>query len=307
MASKLWEQVNEIIGRKKSQKLVSVGGQLSLDQINNFFRTVAISSNHQPAGDFVPDCDQHAVKFKFCTFSVSSVLTQLQTLNIKKATGPDGISGCFLRSVAEELAEPLTFIFNMSIQSGSIPRAWKQSNVSPIHKGGSCDDPGNFRPISVVPIIAKVLEKLVANQLLNYFETHRLLHDHQGAYRCGRSSNQILLYSIDMIVSALDKGLAVCAAFLDLRKAFDSLDHLILLKRLHHLGICDMELQWFRNYLNDRLQRVVKYDNSYSEWGSVLGGIPQGSALGPLLFLVYVNSMPLQVKNGVLVQFANDL
>ena len=115
MASKLWEQVNEIIGRKKSHKLVSVGGQLSLDQINNFFRTVAISSNHQPAGDFVPDCDQHAVKFKFCTFSVSSVLTQLQTLNIKKATGPDGISACFLRSVAEELAEPLTFIFNMSI------------------------------------------------------------------------------------------------------------------------------------------------------------------------------------------------
>ena len=193
MASKLWEQVNEIIGRKKLQKLVSVGGQLSLDQINNFFRTVAISSNHQPAGDFVPDCNQHAVKFKFCTFSVSSVLTQLQTLNIKKATGPDDILACFLRSVAEELAEPLTFIFNMSIRSGSIPRAWKQSNVSPIHKGGSCDDPGNFRPISVVPIIAKVLEKLIANQLLNYFETHHLLHDHQGAYRCGRSSDQTLL------------------------------------------------------------------------------------------------------------------
>ena len=118
MASKLWEQVNEIIGRKKLQKLVSVGGQLyiSLDQINNFFRTVAISSNHQPAGDFVPDCDQHAViKCNFCTFSVSSVLTQLQTLNIKKATGLDGISACYLRLVAEELAKPLTFIVNMSI------------------------------------------------------------------------------------------------------------------------------------------------------------------------------------------------
>ena len=129
MASQLWEQVNEVIGRKKSQKLVSVGGQLSLDQINNFFCTVAISSNHQP----VPDCDQHTAKFKFCNFSVSSVLAQLQTLNIKKATGPDGISAYFLRLVAEELAEPLTFIFNMSIRSGSIPRAWKQSNVSPTH------------------------------------------------------------------------------------------------------------------------------------------------------------------------------
>ena len=156
-----------------------------------------------------------------------------------------------MKSVAEELADPLKFIFNMSIRSGSIPKAWKQSNVSPIHKGGSCDDPGNFRPISVVPIIAKVLEKLIANQLLSYFETHHLLHDHQGAYRCGRSSDQILLYSIDMIVSAFDKGFAVCVAFLDLRKAFDSLDHLILLNHLHQLGVCDMELKWFCNYLSE--------------------------------------------------------
>ena len=108
----------------------------------------------------------------------------------------------------------------MSIRSGSIPRAWKQSNASPIYKGGSCDDRGNLRPISVVPIIAKVLEKLVVNQLLSYYETHHLLHDIEGAYHCGRSSDQILPYSIesDMIVSALNKGLAVCAAFLDLRK-----------------------------------------------------------------------------------------
>ena len=82
----------------------------------------------------------------------------------------------------------------MSIQCGSIPKAWKQSNVSPIRKGGSCDDPGNFRPISVVPIIPKVLEKLISDQLLDYFETHHLLHDHQGAYHCERLSDQILLY-----------------------------------------------------------------------------------------------------------------
>ena len=117
------------------------------------------------------------------------------------------------------------------------------------------------------------MEKLIANQLLSYFESHHLLHDHQGAYRCGRSSDQILLYSIDMIVSALDNGLAVCAAFLDLRKAFDSLDHSILLERLHQLGVCDVELRWFCDYLSDRLQRV-KCGDSYSEWGSVLGGIP---------------------------------
>ena len=140
---------------------------------------------------------------------------------------------------------------------------------------GSHVDPGNFRPLCVVPILAKVLEKLIANQLISYFEMHHLLHDHQGAYHCGRSSDQILLYAIDMIICSLDKGLTVSAAlsFLDLRKAFDSLDHSILLERLHQLGMCDIELKWFCDYLSDRSQRI-RYGTHYSEWGSVLGGIP---------------------------------
>lgn len=115
MALLLWLQVNEVIGRQKSCDLVSVGGQLSLNQINDFFRTVAISSDHQPAGELVSDCSQHATKFKFHTISASSVLTQLQSLDIRKATGFDDISARFLKSVVEESADPLTFIFNMSI------------------------------------------------------------------------------------------------------------------------------------------------------------------------------------------------
>ena len=121
------------------------------------------------------------------------------------------------------------------------------------------------------------------NQLCGYLESHQLFHGHQGAYRCGRSSEQILLYAVDTVINSLDGGKVVCAAFLDLRKAFDSLDHALLLQRLHHLGICGAEIQWFSSYLSDRVQRV-KCNNSYSGWGPVLGGIPQGSALGtPLI------------------------
>ena len=193
------------------------------------------------------------------------------------------------------------------MSTGSFLDAWKQSNVTPVHKGGDADDPGNYRPISVVPIVARVLEKIIASQLSLYLESHHLLNDLQGAYRHGRSADQILLYAVDKTVQAVDGGNFVCAAFLDLRKAFDSLDHHLLLDRLFSLGVIGVELQWFANYLSDCRQRV-KRGNQFSEWGSVLGGILQGSVLGPLLFLIYVNAMPLQVSwRGCLLQFANDM
>ena len=134
-----------------------------------------------------------------------------------------------------------------------------------------------------MPIVAKILEKLIANQLGSY-ESHDLFHDHQGAYRHGRSSEQIL-FAVDTIVRALDQDLVVCAAFLDLRKAFDSLDHVLSLRRLQQLGVYGVELKWFQKYLSDRFQRV-KGGAAFSDWGPVKGGIPQGSALGPLLLLI---------------------
>ena len=121
--------------------------------------------------------------------------------------------------------------------------AWKQSNVTPVHKGGDADDPGNYRPISIVPIVARVLEKIIASQLSLYLESPHLLNDLQGAYRHGRSADQILLYAVDKIVQAVDGSNFVCAAFLNLRKAFDSLDHHLLLDRLFSLGVIDVELR----------------------------------------------------------------
>ena len=148
-----------------------------------------------------------------------------------------------------------------------------------------------------MPVAAKVLERLIANQLCLYLESCHLLHDHQGAYRCGRSSNQILLFALDKTVNALDLGSVVCAAFLDLRKAFDSLDHVTLL----HIRIQELEVHnvKFRNYLSNHYQRI-KCSDLFSDWEAVKGGIPQGSALQPLLFLIYVNKMLNQVQHGVL-------
>ena len=161
--------------------------------------------------------------------------------------------------------------------------------------------------ISVVPIIAKVLEKLVASQLNSYCEENQLLSPYQGAYRCGRSTEQILLFAVDTIVNALDSRKVVCAAFLDLRKAFDSLDHVVLLERLSAIGVLGNELVWFTDYLSRCVQRI-KVRDRVSSWSAIKGGVPQGSALGlgPLLFLIYVNAMPSLVKYGRLLQFADD-
>ena len=232
-------------------------------------------------------------------------MSLIDKLDSRKAMGPDGISALFLKEVASEIAQPLAVIYNKSLETGVIPSAWKKSNVTPVHKSGSFDDPSNYRPISVVPIVAKLLEKIVSSQLSAHLESHCLLSDYQGAYRKSKSTEQLLMVAVNSIIRAIDSKQLTCVAFLDLRKAFDSLDHVILLERLCKLGVHDIELSWFTNYLSDRFQRVKNADK-FSDWGLVHGGIPQGSALGPLLFLVYMNDMAQHVKHGTLLQFADD-
>ena len=201
-AATLWSEVNTIIGRNVIRPSV-IKSAVSLDTINKFFRTIAISGDHQSANSYVipPSVNCSAAdSFRFsCTMS-SSVVSLLEPLDTKKSTGPDGLSALFLRKVAAEILEPLTYIYNKSLSTGSFPVAWKQSNVTLVHKGGDADDPGNCRPISVVPIVARVLEKIIASQLSLYLESYHLLNDLQGAYRHGRSADQILLYLVDKIL-----------------------------------------------------------------------------------------------------------
>ena len=304
-AGQLWCGVNNIIGRYQLRKSV-LDTALSLDTVNDFFRSIAVTDDHKPASTFVPlELGYNDSSFRFSTVSSSSVYSMLCALDEKKAVGPDGLSARFLKEIANEITVPLTKLFNKSLETGIFPNDWKHCNVTPVHKSGSKDSPGNFRPISVVPVAAKMLEKIVAQQLSLYLESHQALSPYQCAYRRGKSTEQLLLVAVDAIASALDKNLCACVAFLDLRKAFDSLDHCLLLQRLGMLGVVGTEISWFVSYLSDRFQRV-KYNNSYSNWGLVKGGIPQGSALGPLLFLVYMNNLSSQVTCGSLLQYADD-
>ena len=187
-------------------------------------------------------------------------MSLIDKLDSRKAMDPDGISALFLKEVASEIAQPLAVIYNKSLETGVIPSVWKKSNVTSAHRSGSFEDPSNYRPISVVPIVAKLLEKIVSSQLSAHLESHCLLSDYQGAYCKSKSTEQLLTVAVNSIVWAIDNKQLTCVAFLDLRKAFDSLDHVILLERLCKLGVHDIELSWFTNYLSDRFQRVENND-----------------------------------------------
>ena len=182
---------------------------------------------------------------------------------------------------------------------------WKKANITPVPKSTAAAQPSHFRPISVLPVIAKVFESFVHKQLYTYLTENSLLHPCQSGFRPKHCTQDVLLKTVDDWKVSLDRGECVGTALIDLSKAFDSIDHNLLLKKLSAYGILDKEHEWFLNYLSSRMQRVSVND-TYSDWTSVSRGVPQGSILGPLLFLVFMNDLPSVVTSCTINLYADD-
>ena len=243
--------------------------------------------------------------FKFSKVSPIYIEKLLSNLNRKKSTGLDEIPPSMLKDCSSVIAVPLATIINLSMSTGVYPTDWKRSKLIPVYKSGSNNDIENYRPISVIPAISKIAEKVIHSQLSSYFEKNNLLHDDQFGFRRLRSTEHAAIQFTDNIKKKVNEGKLVGSIFIDLTKAFDTLNHSKLILKLNSYGIKGNELEWFRNYLFNRSQ-CVQYRNSLSHEEKITSGVPQGSIVGPLLFTIFFNDFHTCLQHSRVVKYADD-
>ena len=237
--------------------------------------------------------------------TASEIENIISTFSSAKSSGPYSIPTHLLKLLKEVLSYPLEILFNYSFQSGTVPDQFKIAKVIPIHKKGSLTVVSNYRPISLLSVFNKILEKLIYNRVIKYLEKLRIISEKQFGFRSKHSTLHALLLLADKVQRAIDQGSYACGIFLDLCKAFDTVDHGILLSKLEYYGIRGLAHDWFSSYLTNRKQ-YVSINGTDSNLQNITYGVPQGSVLGPLLFLLYINDMTKTSKILEFHLFADD-
>ncbi|CAB3989406.1 Hypothetical predicted protein [Paramuricea clavata] len=314
---KMWKTINKLTNKQSKTTVISEiqNDNQNLnkkheiaDALNSHFNEVAsrlVNNMPQSSRTFESYVTRSDTQFTIQNVSLTKVYKLLSTIKTSKSAGHDRIPGKLLRDAAEVIAPSLSAIFNASINTGIFPEDFKIAIISPIHKTGSKTNCDNYRPISVLSSVAKIYEKLVTEQLEIYLETNHILAEQQAGFRKNHSTQTSLLYITNQWLMNMDKGLLNGVIFLDLKKAFDCVDHNILLKKMHCYGIRGHTLAWFQSYLSSRIQ-ICKVDQTMSKTRTVKCGIPQGSNLGPLLFLLYINDLPNCLTSSSASMFADD-
>ncbi|MCG8048126.1 MAG: reverse transcriptase domain-containing protein, partial [Candidatus Thiodiazotropha endolucinida] len=245
------------------------------------------------------------IQFRIPLMKYQELNSILTSLDVTKATGFDGLTARALKSAAPVVCPTLLNIINSSIATGTFPSSLKHAKILPIHKGGLKSDPSNYRPIAILSILSKVIEKHVTKHLFAYINKYNVLHKSQSGFRKNHSCNTALINLVDKWLSNIDRGEINGAIFFDLRKAFDVVDHTILMSKLAAYKFDQASLDWVKSFLTDRSQCIVDGDTK-SSYLKNESGVPQGSVLGPVLFLLFVNDIPLFVKEAYLDLYADD-
>ncbi len=313
----MWKTINQLTNTKSkttsineliiNQEIVTEPEKIA-DSLNTYFNEIGtVLAKDLPKGNnsfetYVVPTDKSFEINRLSSINVKNVILKINT---SKATGHDRISPKLLKDSADIIAESLTVIFNKSIETGIFPDDLKVACISPIYKGENKTECSNYRPISVISVVAKVFEKLVSGQLMEYLETYQLLSECQAGFRKRSSTVTSLLTNTNQWYINMDKGLLNSIIFLDLKKAFDCVDHAILIEKLRKFGCVGNTLNWFKSYLTNRKQ-MCKVNQTTSKCRTVSCGVPQGSNLGPILFLLYVNDLPNCLKSTTASMFADD-
>ena len=316
--SELWKILNSIIGkstRENSPSEFKSGNSVLIDddncianEFNKYFTSVAKGlSDKLPLSNTDPLIGITNLEDSFMIFPTSpnEISALIHGFKDGKSPGYDGITNTVLKHISDAIAFPLSHIINRSFLSGVFPSEFKLAKVIPIFKSGDNQVFSNYRPVSLLSSISKIFERLMYNRLINFLDKNSVLSTFQHGFRKNHSTDTAILNLVDMISLGLDDKRSTIGIFLDLSKAFDTIDHAILLRKLYAYGIRGNAYNWFASYLSNRAQ-CVYYKNVSSCKINCNVGVPQGSILGPLLFLLYINNIHMSSSIAKFVLFADD-
>lgn len=314
---KSWEIIKEVINKSPNSRNISEfiieGNRVTnanhiANAFNDFYLNIGTKISQslpiiqKTFSTFMPPSNPSTIFLRPTTCNeVMNLISEMK----RKCPGWDGLDATVIKETAPYFVDTLTSLINKSMAEGIFPTELKIAKVIPLYKNNDATLINNYRPVSILPLFSKIFEKIMYARLMSFINKHNLLYNLQFGFRKGYNTNLALITLIDKLSEALDNGNHVVGVFLDFSKAFDTVNHNILLKKLNTYGIRGIALKWLSSYLNNRTQ-YVNFNDENSRYGNIKCGVPQGSVLGPLLYLIYVNDIVNVSPNLFPILFADD-